>query len=126
MQAYSETIIVKLKRLQFNNTLTNLIHLYKHLIENINNTDSRVGEKITLLKRKSRIYIWWRRTNAVFTGLMQMVSNMSIFLNYAAKQNGFHDITQIPTTFNDFPVVNVNGAQNKRIVKNSIKRAEEF
>lgn len=57
MQAYSETIIVKLKRLQFNNTLTNLIHLYKHLIENINNTDSRVGEKITLLKRKSRIYI---------------------------------------------------------------------
>ena len=54
MQAYSETIIVKLKRLQFNNTLTNLIHLYKHLIENI---DSRVGGKITLLKRNSRIYI---------------------------------------------------------------------
>ena len=57
MQAYSETIIVKLKRLQFNNTLTNLIYLYKHLIENINNTDSRVGGKITLLKRNSRIYI---------------------------------------------------------------------
>ena len=57
MQAYSETIIVKLKRLQFNNTLTKLIHLYKHLIENINNTDSRVGGKITLLKRNSRIHI---------------------------------------------------------------------
>ena len=57
MQAYSETIIVKLKRVKFNNTLTNLIHLYKHLIENINNTDSRVGGKITLLKRNSRIYI---------------------------------------------------------------------
>ena len=58
MQAYSEFIIVKLKRLQFDNTLTNLIHLYKHLIENIKNIDSRVGGKIILLKRNSRnIYL---------------------------------------------------------------------
>ena len=58
MQAYSEFIIVKLKRLQFDNTLTNLIHLYKHLIKNIKNIDSRVGGKIILLKRNSRnIYL---------------------------------------------------------------------
>ena len=58
MQAYSEFIIVKLKRLQFDNTLTNLIHLYKHIIENIKNIDSRVGGKIILLKRNYRnIYL---------------------------------------------------------------------
>ena len=51
IQTYSQVIIVQFKRLQFENTLTNLVHLYKSLFQNINNTVSKVGRNRSLKKK---------------------------------------------------------------------------
>ena len=51
IQTYSQVIIVQFKRLQFENNLTNLVHLYKSLFQNINNTVSKVGRNRSLKKK---------------------------------------------------------------------------